>query len=335
MALRTILGSLLGMALMAGCATLEAGEGQGGIQVIAHRGASAYAPENTLEAFRQAHEMKAEWFELDCTLTADGHAVVIHDGTLDRTTNGSGAVAEYTLAEIKALDAGSWKDARFAGEPVPTLDEALDLARDLGIGVYLEIKDSDNDAELRAAIRKLAQDVPTLTPELWRRTMELIEADGTRNLELTRRSIRAIRERGLQRQVVIQSFSPIVCAIAIHEAPDVRVEYLGAANPERPEVWEDYLRWGYLLDVAGFNIHKDSLNLGRLAAFHKAGKTVAVWTVNDEAEMRRFMLWGVDFLITDRPDAAVRVREEVQKPVVTPLARTPIAGPAPVPEPGL
>ena len=93
--------------------------------VIAHRGASSYAPENTLAAFDLALAMGARHLELDVDLTSDGHVVVIHDDSVDRTTDGSGPVTGHTLAALRELDAGSWFGAAFAGARIPTLDEVL------------------------------------------------------------------------------------------------------------------------------------------------------------------------------------------------------------------
>ncbi len=107
--------------------------------VIAHRGASMYAPENTIAAFELAVEMGAEGIELDTMLTADGTPIVIHDQSLERTTNGSGSVASKTIAEIKLLDAGSTFDARFAGEKVPTLEEVFTAVGDK-ILINVELK---------------------------------------------------------------------------------------------------------------------------------------------------------------------------------------------------
>ncbi len=92
---------------------------------IAHRGASVDAPENTLAAFERARELGADGIELDVRLCADGTPVVIHDATVDRTTNGSGRVADMTLMELKQLDAGTWFDPAFAGQRIPTLEETL------------------------------------------------------------------------------------------------------------------------------------------------------------------------------------------------------------------
>jgi glycerophosphoryl diester phosphodiesterase len=111
-------------------------------EVIAHRGASGTAPENTLPAFRRAVEIGAHMIELDVQLTRDGHPVVIHDWTLDRTTSGRGAVRRRTLAEIAALDAGAWFGRAFAGTRVPGLHEVLGA---IGIRINVELKAAGND----------------------------------------------------------------------------------------------------------------------------------------------------------------------------------------------
>jgi glycerophosphoryl diester phosphodiesterase len=123
--------------------------------VIAHRGASSYAPENTLAAFDLALQMGARHIELDVDLTSDGHIVVIHDDTVDRTTSGSGPVTSHTLAALQGFDAGSWFGARFAGERIPTFDEVL--ARYKGRAhIHTEIKGRSLSLSQRTAdlIRK-------------------------------------------------------------------------------------------------------------------------------------------------------------------------------------
>lgn len=111
----------------------------GPVRVIAHRGFSAVAPENTLAAFRRAIEAGADMIELDVLASRDGAIVVIHDEALDRTTNGTGPVAERDLVELKRLDAGSWFGTEFANERIPTLEEVLELAGE-AILVNIEIK---------------------------------------------------------------------------------------------------------------------------------------------------------------------------------------------------
>jgi glycerophosphoryl diester phosphodiesterase len=108
--------------------------------VEAHRGASAECPENTLRAFRRAVELGTPSIELDVHVTRDGELVVMHDETVQRTTGSEGRIADLTLADLRRLECGSFKDARFAGEPVPTLAEALALTRAHGVCYNVEVK---------------------------------------------------------------------------------------------------------------------------------------------------------------------------------------------------
>ncbi len=108
--------------------------------VVAHRGASGHAPENTMAAFRRAVELGAMFIETDLQLSRDARFVAIHDDTLERTTNGQGQVHEWTLAELRELDAGSWFGGEFIGERLPTLEEILQFARETDVIFYLELK---------------------------------------------------------------------------------------------------------------------------------------------------------------------------------------------------
>lgn len=111
--------------------------------VVAHRGASGHAPENTMAAFRRAVELGATFIETDLHLTKDAALIAIHDSTLDRTTSGRGPVRNFTLAEIRELDAGSWYGTQFKNERVPTLEEIVAFAREADIVFYLEVKAAD------------------------------------------------------------------------------------------------------------------------------------------------------------------------------------------------
>ncbi len=119
--------------------------------IQAHRGASAYAPENTLPSFRLAVEMGADGIECDIHLTKDGRFVVCHDHTVDRTSSGSGEIADLTLAEIKALDFGSKFDAKFTGIQAPTLEEMLDVVRVMKV-INIEIKRFEHPMGLDASL---------------------------------------------------------------------------------------------------------------------------------------------------------------------------------------
>lgn len=108
--------------------------------IIGHRGAPGYAPENTIASFRRAVELGATFIETDLRLSHDAQFVAIHDATLDRTTNGRGLVRDFTLEQLRELDAGSWYGEKFAGERIPTLEEILQFAREADVVFYLEIK---------------------------------------------------------------------------------------------------------------------------------------------------------------------------------------------------
>src|SRR5277367_2784856 len=110
------------------------------VLVIAHRGASGHAPENTLAAFKRAIALGATFIETDLQLSRDTRFVAIHDDTVNRTTNGHGKVHDLTLAELRRLDAGSWFGSEFTGERVPTLEEILEFAKKHDVVFYLELK---------------------------------------------------------------------------------------------------------------------------------------------------------------------------------------------------
>ena len=157
---------------------------------IAHRGASGHCPENTRAAFLRAIELGADMVELDCQNTLDGAVVVIHDETLERTTNGRGRVRDHTLKEIKALDAGSWFGRDFAGEEVLTLEEAVEILRGR-VGLNLEIKGHDAPGRLE------------------------IQCVGI---------VRSLR---VSRQTVFSSFSPPRMRLVRDLADDARIGVLG------------------------------------------------------------------------------------------------------------
>lgn len=110
------------------------------IRLAAHRGETGVAPENTLPAFIAARNNGYDYIETDVQFTSDGVAMILHDETIDRTSNGSGKLYELTYAQVRAYDFGSWKDARFTGVKIPTLEETLLLCKNIGLGIYLEFK---------------------------------------------------------------------------------------------------------------------------------------------------------------------------------------------------
>lgn len=124
---------------------------EGSIEIIAHRGFSEVAPENTLAALRAAVDAGARSFEWDVRVTACGTPILLHDSTLDRTTDGSGSVEKRTFQDLRSLDAGAWFSSRFRGEPLPSLQEALHAVREAD-RVYPEIKAAPNPEALEAML---------------------------------------------------------------------------------------------------------------------------------------------------------------------------------------
>lgn len=313
-----LLQASLAWMLVAGCAMtprqIEHGAEAGGLRdyvtVIAHRGASADAPENTLAAFEESIRQGADYFELDCHLSKDGAVIVIHDATVDRTTDGAGRVRDMTFEELRQLDAGAWRGEAFAGERLPTLDEALSLARGR-IGVYVELKSVDDDGPIIAAFMQAMHTSPALTGPVRAGLLDAIAESGNRNLELTRAAIDSIRAHGMTDTAVIQSFSPVICFVALTEAPEIRTEFLGWDDPDRPEVFPGYVALADYFDVPGMNVHQEALTPERLEAFQAAGRSVAVWTVNDRDAMARFARMGVDAIITDYPGVCAEVLAEL------------------------
>ena len=125
--------------------------------VIAHRGASGHAPENTLAAFKKAVALGAAFIETDLQLSRDARFVAIHDSSLNRTTNGQGAVHDMTLADLRRLDAGSWFGSEFAGERIPTLEEILEFSKKNDVVFYLELKPAGSWGGEHALVGALRQ----------------------------------------------------------------------------------------------------------------------------------------------------------------------------------
>ncbi len=235
--------------------------------IIGHRGASAAAPENTLAAFTLAIDLKADAVELDVKLTKDGVPIVMHDPTVDRTTNGHGKVADLTLADLKKLDAGMKKDPKFAGERVPTLAEVFEaVAATRSVWVNVEL------------------------------TNYTTRSDG-----LEAEVVALIQKMNLQRRVLLSSFNPFALRNARRLEPSLPVAQLTAQH------MPIYLRDAWLAPFIRHEArhpHYVQLKKRGVAYYKRRGYRVNVWTVNDPADLRDFARQGVDGLITDVPDVA-------------------------------
>ncbi|MDA3629738.1 glycerophosphodiester phosphodiesterase family protein [Saccharopolyspora sp. WRP15-2] len=243
------------------------------VAAIAHRGASAYAPENTLAAVRLGVQMRADLVEIDVQQTEDGALVVAHDNTLERTTDveqkfpdrAPWRISDFTLDEIRTLDAGSWKAPEFAGEQVPTLAEVLDVLQRGRAGLLLEAK----------------------SPELYPGIAERIAGE----LQARPSWVRPDPEA---RNLVVQSFDWDFVRHFHDLLPQVQVGVLGA--PTEAE----------LADVATYsnqvNPNQAQATPEYIAAVHEHGMRINPYTVNDAAQMRILIERGVDGIISDRPD---------------------------------
>ena len=237
--------------------------------IIAHRGASAYAPENTLAAFRKAVELGADILELDIHQSKDSQLVVIHDGTVDRTTDGKGDVKDFTAAQLKQLDAGGWFSSRFAGERIPTLDEVFAGAPD-SIVLLIELKEGSDEY-----------------PGIEERVVALI------------------RKRKAEQRVILKSFEGKVLEHLRSLAPDIpRLRIVVTEVPFLGLVVGHGLETGSVLDanVEYVEHHWFGLTEGFIHDAHRKGYKVFVWDVDDWDRMEEMIDMGVDGIETDHPD---------------------------------
>lgn len=238
------------------------------VMVVAHRGFSGVAPENTLTAFKKAIEVGCDMIELDVRLSKDGTVVVIHDDTLERTTTGKGRVIEKTLNELKQLDAGSKFHFSFSGERIPTLREALELANGKVL-VNIELKIGDYGQ--------------------W--TI----------LDLTDRALEEAERMGMLNQVIFSSFDPLALERVLKKNPSVSVAYLY----NRPWKAPREVTGGRPFQI--LNCRKTVLTKENISLSHQEGIRIGVYTLNTEEEMRRFIDMKVDAIITDHPDRLINL----------------------------
>lgn len=236
--------------------------------VFAHRGASKYAPENTLAAFSLAVEQGADAIELDAKLSADGVVMVIHDQTVDRTTDGRGKVNALSMAELKKLDAGSFFNPRFSGERIPTLDEVFEI---VGKMVFINVE-LTNYSSLDDSLVMLVSE--------------------------------SVKRHNLQDSVLFSSFAPDNLKKMRSLLPEVPVALLADVGLKgKPKRSAEYLELSphmihpFLLDV----------NFALMARERKRGRRVHVWTVNGVFSLWRMKKLGVDGVFTDDPLKALRV----------------------------
>ena len=236
--------------------------------VIAHRGASGSAPENTLAAFRRAVELGAGFIETDLQLSRDTRLVALHDSTLERTTNGIGKVSSATLAELQKLDAGAWfqgpaaEPGSFSGERVPTIEEVLAFGQEKDIGLFLEIK-----------------------------------APGASGAEHT--LVGALHAADAVGRTVVLSFDPGVLAKVRKLDPLIMVGYL------YEDSLADAVEKAVAAGARQILPRVDRITANLVEEAHRSDLKIVAWTVNARQKMKELMDLGVDGIITDYPQELV------------------------------
>ncbi|CAH0345820.1 glycerophosphodiester phosphodiesterase family protein [Bacillus sp. CECT 9360] len=234
--------------------------------IIAHRGASGYCPENTMASCKKAVELGADYIEIDVQLSRDGYLVVIHDPTLERTTNGKGYVRDYNFAELQQLDAGSWFHPDFKKERIPSLEELFDKVLP-HTGLLIELKS------------------PSLYPGIEKKLAETIVKRNLHN--------------GENPSIMVQSFDTASVKKFHSFLPSIPAGVLIKHNPAG--ISERKLK--ALSTFAQFVNPKQTMMNERLKErIHLNGMKAFTWTVNNEKQIQKFKKMNLDGIATDFPD---------------------------------
>ncbi len=245
-------------------------------RLFAHRGGGTLAPENTLAAFRLGQSLGYAGHEFDVKLSRDGVAILLHDPTLERTTNGAGRAAEHTWEQLRALDAGGWHSAAFRGEPLPTFEEAARLLRAEGTLANVEIKPSPGFE------RATGERVAALAAQLW-------------------------QDAAVPPLLSSFSFEALMAAKAA--APQLPRGWLASQFVE-----EDWERLAALEAVSLHTNHR-KLAPENIARLHERGYRVLAYTVNEVAAAERWFAAGIDGLVTDNlREFAARFPDAIREP---------------------
>ncbi len=257
-------------------------------QIIGHRGVPCDAPENTLVGFRRALELELTHIEFDLRLTSDGHVILMHDSTVDRTTDGKGEVANLSLQEIKTLDCGAWFDpTRFKGETVPTLREVFALLADTDLHLVLEIKE-------------------TIRPQF-----------------ISRQIIHLIKEFGLVKRSSITSFhwnplsqvkecQPDISIQALVIFEDHSFSYDDSVEPIRYRNVEELLQDSRVSGTDVICPHASAVNEDMVQLLHERGFQVRVWgaQTNCEKEIGNMLKSGIDGMTADHPEFVRKIYQQ-------------------------
>ncbi|MEQ8625502.1 MAG: glycerophosphodiester phosphodiesterase family protein [Vicingaceae bacterium] len=244
--------------------------------IIAHRGASGLAPENTLAAFAKAIELGVDRIEMDLRQTIDGEVVVLHDKTINRTSNGWGSVRKLSLKKCKSYSAGSWFHHDFSAERIPTFREVLELVNGRAT-LLLEIK---NGSPYHHGIEK---NIIDLVNEFDAHEWCIVQSFNDRILK----NFRELPDLHSNIQKLFAAFIPV--------AP-----FYGGSRFSYKRV----RRYDFADEI---NINYKYVNPRVVRKMHQMGKKVNVWTVNQPENLKKYMEIGVDGIITDYPDRLIKL----------------------------
>lgn len=233
--------------------------------IFAHRGASAYAPENTMAAFELAAIQGAQAVEFDVKLTTDKQVVIHHDQTLERTTNGTGHITKRSYAELKELDAGSWKSEKYRGEKIPLLSDVLEA---VGKKVLINIELTNYATPMDGLVSFTAA---------------------------------IVKKHNLQKRIMFSSFYFTNLVTARRLLPDVPI---GLLILDGRQGWHQRMV-SRLIRFDADHPYLTDVNENMVTRLHKQNRRVNVWTVNDPKDMRDLRSMGVDGIFTDDPILAL------------------------------
>lgn len=235
--------------------------------VIAHRGASCYAPENTMSAFVRAAQLGIHWVEFDVMLAACGTAIIFHDETLDRTTNGSGYVDQYPYSYLQTLDAGRWFNSVFSGERIPTLEQVAEFLKESGMKANVEIKPLPGQEEAT-----VDETLRVLSPYMRQSEQSFLFSS------FSMPSLRYLRAQN----------AACLIGMLMHEW-----------IPEWKTIADE-------LNCVSVNVNQEILTPDLVDEIKKLNKILLSYTVNEVSRAEQLYSWGVDAVFSDCPDRIAR-----------------------------
>lgn len=249
--------------------------------VISHRGANKYAPQNTIPAFKKSLEIGVDGFETDVHLSADGHIVICHNYAVDETSDGIGNVSDMTFERLRELDFGSYFSKKFKGTQIPTLKEFLDCCHGDAIKVMnIEIKEPMNGEK-----------------------------------DIADRTIFEVKENGLFDKLLISSFDPDILVRCKEIDPNCKTGFL--YSPDRKITYEKmlihYLEFAKELKADFLHPHYSLVTANYVKKLHENGIGVNPWTVDDADTAKKLLSYGVDGLISNCPDLINTVVDEFER----------------------